>query len=76
MGRLDWPRNTLLGDGICIRERYSGIQFHPRHLVSIVRHLVHFRHGQCAMDFPQLGSTIHQLEEDIADAIQLVYDSW
>ena len=40
----------------------------------LIRYAVHLRYGERAMDLPELGQPIHQLEEDLARAIQLVYD--
>jgi hypothetical protein len=35
---------------------------------------VHLRYGQRAVDLPELGQPVHQLEEDLARVVQLVHD--
>jgi hypothetical protein len=59
-----------LGASSVYRVRYlckeSDLRDDTSDRLTFLQNVVHLRYGQCTMDLPELGSAIHQLEEDVA----------
>ena len=86
MGTLFWVMAFVLANAIPVFGSILAISsalfvtwvglrvFFIRYVSVLITFAVHLRYGQRAMDLHKLGQPVHQLEEDLACVVQLVYD--